>query len=125
MGLIAVLPNLAPLLVVLGYIALRGYELNAGNVVVFAVSIGIAVDNTIHFLARFREEIRLDGDVLQSIRRSFQSAGRAVVLATFLIVAGLSVLLFSRFVPSRRFAELTGVTLLSALLGLLAVRRRT
>lgn len=116
-GLIAVLPNLAPLLVVLGYIALRGYELNAGNVVVFAVSIGIAVDNTIHFLARFREEIRVDGDVLQSIRRSFQSAGRAVVLATFLIVAGLSVLLFSRFVPSRRFAELTGVTLLSALLG--------
>ena len=116
-GLIAVLPNLAPLLVVMGYIALRGYELNAGNVVVFAVSIGIAVDNTIHFLARFREEIRLDGNVLQSIRRSFQSAGRAVVLATFLIVAGLSVLLFSRFVPSRRFAKLTGVTLLSALLG--------
>ena len=49
-------PNLTPLIATLGYMGVRGYDLNASNVIVFAVSIGIAVDDTIHFLARFREE---------------------------------------------------------------------
>lgn len=116
-GLIAVLPNLTPLVITWGYIGLRGYELNAGNVIVFAISLGIAVDDTIHFLARFREEVRVDGDVPEAIRRSFHGTGRAIVLTSVLIVAGLSVLLLSDFMPSRRFAELTNVTMAGALIG--------
>ncbi len=117
LGLVAVLPNLTPLVITWGYMGLRGYVMNASNVIVFTISIGIAVDATIHFLARFREEIDRDGDVHKAIRRSFHGAGRAIVLATALIVAGLSVLGASNFMPSRRFAELTSVTMVGALVG--------
>jgi len=117
LGAIAILPNLTPLVVTLGYMAIRGYEMNAGNVIVFAISLGIAVDGTIHFLARFREEIKAGGGAAQAIYRSYISTGRAIVLTCVLIVAGLSVLLLSEFLPSRRFAELTGVTMLGALVG--------
>lgn len=117
LGAIAILPNLTPLVVTLGYMAVRGYEMNAGNVIVFAISLGIAVDGTIHFLARFREEIKAGDGPAKAIYRSYISTGRAIVMTSVLIVAGLSVLLLSQFLPSRRFAELTGVTMLGALVG--------
>jgi len=117
LGLISILPNTTPLLLTLGYIGARGYDLNAANVVVFAISLGIAVDDSIHFLARFREEVRHDAHVLLAIRRAFRGAGRAIVLTSVLIISGISALLLSRFVPSRRFAELTSVTMAAALVG--------
>ena len=117
LGAIAIMPNLTPLVVTLGYMAVRGYEMNAGNVIVFAISLGIAVDGTIHFLARFREEIEAGDGPGEAIYRSYISTGRAIVLTCVLIVAGLSVLGLSEFLPSRRFAELTAVTMLGALVG--------
>ena len=117
LGIVAILPNLTPLVITLGYMGIRGYEMNAGNVIVFAISLGIAVDGTIHFLARFREEVKARGGAALAIWRSYISTGRAIVLTCVLIVAGLSVLLLSEFLPSRRFAELTGVTMLGALVG--------
>jgi hypothetical protein len=117
LGLAAILPNLTPLLMTLGYMGIRGYQMNAGNVIVFAISLGIAVDGTIHFLARFREEIKVRGGAAQAIWRSYISTGRAIVLTCLLIVSGLSVLLLSEFLPSRHFAELTAVTMLGALVG--------
>lgn len=116
-GLISALPNMTPLAVTLGYIALRGYPLTAGTVIVFGITLGIAVDDTIHFLSRFREERRRGQTVDDAIGAVFRSSGRAIVLTTVLIVSGLSVLLLSHFVPTRRFAELTAVTMAAALLG--------
>jgi len=81
------------------------------------IVLGVAVDGTIHFLARFREEIKLGDGPAKAIYRSYISTGRAIVMTSVLIVAGLSVLLLSEFLPSRRFAELTGVTMLGALVG--------
>jgi len=116
-GLIASLPNLTPLVITLGYMGLRGYEMNAANVIVFAISLGIAVDDTIHFLSRFYEEWQHDNDVHAAIVRSFQGTGRAIVLTSMLIIGGLAILLTSDFIPTRRFAELTGVTMIAALVG--------
>ncbi|MEZ6124390.1 MAG: MMPL family transporter [Planctomycetaceae bacterium] len=115
-GLISAVPNLFPLVMTLGYMQLRGYELTAGNVIVFAISLGIAVDDTIHFLARYRDEVRLS-DSTEAIRQTLVTSGRAIVLTSVLVVSGLSVLVFSDFVPTRRFAELTAVTMCSALPG--------
>ena len=119
-GALAMIPNLAPLLLTLGWMRLRGLDLNAGNAIVFAVGLGIAVDDTIHFLARFREELRFseaDGDgVTDALERTLSATGRAIVLTSGLILAGLGVLLWSDFVPTRRFAELVCVTLGGALL---------
>jgi predicted RND superfamily exporter protein len=95
---------------------LRGYELTAGNTIVFAISLGIAVDDTIHFLARYRDESR-SREPAAAIAATLHSSGRAIVLTSVLVVCGLSVLVFSDFVPTRRFAELTAVTMCAALPG--------
>ncbi|MGQ0635368.1 MAG: efflux RND transporter permease subunit [Planctomycetaceae bacterium] len=118
-GLIAAIPNLTPLAVTLGYMGLRGYDMNVGNVIVFTISLGLADDNTIHFLYRFREELQVDGDVQGAIRRAFLTTGRAILATSLLLLAGLTVLLFSHFIPTRRFGELTQVTVLGNLLGVL------
>jgi len=120
-GLTAMVPNVFPLILTIGYMGLRGYHLNAGNVIVFAVSIGIAVDNTIHFLARLEEERRGAGTLSESIDRALRGSGRAVILTTFIIIVGLTVMFSSEFLPTRRFAELTSVTMAAALLGDLIV----
>ena len=117
-GLISVLPNVTPLLFTLGYMGLCGYDLNAANVTVFAIGLGIAVDDTIHFLARFHDEYSSDGLVIPAIRRTARGSGRAIVLTTVLIVCGMIlILLSSSFVPTKRFAELTIVTMMAALIG--------
>ena len=74
------------------------------------------MDDTIHFLARYRDEIN-GKSVPDAINGTLRSSGRAIVLTSVLIVSGLSVLVFSEFVPTRRFAELTAVTMCSALPG--------
>lgn len=121
LGLIAAIPNIAPLIVTLGYIGWRGYDMNVSNVIVLTISLGIAVDDTIHFLLRFREEIAIDHDPRAAIRRTFAGTGSAIVLMTLLIMVGMSTLLWSEFVPTQRFAELTIVTMAAALVGDLAL----
>jgi predicted RND superfamily exporter protein len=115
--LIAAIPNTTPLLVTLGYMGLRGFEMNVSNVIVFTISLGIAVDDTIHFLARFRELVKQHDDVALAVHHTYEETGRAIVIVTVLVVSGLSVLLFSDFLPTRRFAELTIVTMATAVFG--------
>jgi hydrophobe/amphiphile efflux-3 (HAE3) family protein len=117
LGLIAVIPNITPLVLMLGYLAWRGYDLNVANVIVFAISLGVAVDDTIHFLSRFNEEMASGISVSEAIRRVLRSAGETMILTTLLIVGGLSVFFLSDFLPTRRFAELTAVTMAAALVG--------
>ncbi|MFO1092875.1 MAG: efflux RND transporter permease subunit [Planctomycetaceae bacterium] len=116
-GLIAAIPNTTPLLFTLGYMGLRGFEMNVSNVIVFTISLGIAVDDTIHFLARFRELVKVHKDVALAVHHTYAETGRAIVIVTLLVVSGLSVLLFSDFMPTRRFAELTIVTMATAVFG--------
>ncbi len=116
-GLIAAVPNVTPLLFTLGYMGWRGYEMNVGNVIVFTISLGIAVDDTIHFLSRFREQINQRHDVLQAVHHTYEESGRAIVIVTLLVISGLSVLLFSDFTPTRHFAELTMITMATAIFG--------
>ncbi len=116
-GLMAALPNLAPFAITLGYMGLRGYDLNASNVAVFSISLGLTVDNSIHFLSRFREESRFAGYIPQAVHLTYLGAGQAMVISTLLQGAGLAVLLGSSFVPTQRFAELMGVTMAGTILG--------
>jgi predicted RND superfamily exporter protein len=118
-GLITIPPNVIPLVVTFGYMGLRGFDLNAGNVIVFTISLGIAVDNTIHYILRFREEFAKDPDMARATWKTMLGKGQPMCMATLLTVIGLAVLLWSDFVPTRRFAELTIVTLTGALVGAL------
>ena len=116
-GLISIVPNMTPLIVTLGYMGIRGYDLNVANVTVFAIGLGIAVDDTIHFLSRYRDEFLADGKVVPAIARTARGSGTAIVLTTILIIGGMAVLLNSSFIPTKRFAELTIVTMAAALAG--------
>ena len=118
-GLIAALPNVTPLAVTLGYMGLRGYDMNVANVIAFTICLGLADDNTIYFLYRFRQEMQATGDTTEAIRRAFLGTGRAIVLTSILLLVGMAVLLCSDFVPTQRFAELTSVTIVGNLLGVL------
>lgn len=116
LALLAVPANLAPLVLTLGYMGWRGLELNAGNVIVFAIGLGVAVDDTIHFLARFREELAV-GTVQDAVRRTLAGTGHAILLSSILVLSGLAVLGVSSFLPTQRFAELMVVTMAGAVIG--------
>ena len=85
----------------LGYMTLRGFDMNAGNVIVFSISLGIVVDNTIHLIYRFQEESQTEPDPAKATRIALNATAPAMVLTSLLIVGGLAVLLFSQFVPTR------------------------
>ena len=121
MGLISVPPNVIPLLFTLAWMGVTDVYLNTTTVIIFSISIGLAVDDTIHMLARFDEEIGRGVGLDEALRRSAAGSGRAIVITSAMLVGGLAVMGTSSFVPIRLFAELTGVTILGCLFGDLIV----
>jgi predicted RND superfamily exporter protein len=116
LALVAALPNLLPLLFTLAAIGLSGAGLRATNIVTFTVAIGLAVDDTIHFIVRYRQERVAGHGVEDAISRSFAGAGHAIVLTSVLLVMGFGVLVTSPIETTRVFGLLTAVTVAAALL---------
>ena len=116
-GLISMLPNTIPLVMTFGYMGWHGINLNTTTIIIFAISLGLAVDDTIHFLARFREELDRRDTVRDAILASYFGAGRAIMLTSVMLLLGLAVLLTSDFVPTRQFGILTGITIFGAIFG--------
>jgi hypothetical protein len=81
-GLITIPPNVIPLVVTFGYMGLRKFDLNAGNVIVFTISLGIAVDNTIHYILRFREEYAKDPHMERATWKTMLGKGQPMCLST-------------------------------------------
>jgi len=119
LGLISMYPNLVPLVFTLGFMGFFGIHLRTSTVVIFSVSLGIAVDDTIHYISRFREEFFKTDDYLVSMYNTLRSAGRAILLTTMIMVAGFSVFLVSGFNAARDFGLLASITVASSLLGTL------
>lgn len=114
-GLVAILPNLIPISMTLAVLPLYGYNLNTTSVLVFTISIGLAVDNSIHIITRFRQEYRGDRTVAEALRTAMTSSGRAIVQSNVMLCSGLAVLLISDFDPIRRVGVLTITTIAAAL----------
>ncbi|HHH31138.1 MAG TPA: hypothetical protein ENK57_22705, partial [Polyangiaceae bacterium] len=122
LGLLSIPPNIIPLVGTLAWMWLRGMNLNAATVIVFSISLGLAVDGSIHMLARYREEIghgRVRNDALLRVARG---TGRAIVVSGVTLMLGFGVMRFSSFVPVQRFGELIGVTVGLCLLSTLIVQ---
>jgi len=115
-GVVAVVPNLLPLFMTLAIMPLYGYGLNTTSVLVFTISIGLAVDNSIHIIQRFRQEYRFEKSVADAIRIAMRSSGRAICQSNVLLCSGLAVLLISNFEPITRVGILTMTTIGSALI---------
>lgn len=113
LGLLSLLPNLLPLAMVLGWMGARGLPLDASTAMVFAVSLGLVVDGTIHLFLRFREE-RSAAPPTLAAQRMLTTSGRAVLLGGLTLLAGFAPILASHFAPLARFAELAVVAVVAA-----------
>ncbi|QDT97616.1 efflux RND transporter permease subunit [Gimesia aquarii] len=117
LGLISIIPNMFPLAVTGTYLVLTGQALEVVSVCAFTVCLGIAVDDTIHFLTRFREEqLNVENDH-EAIHRAFTGVGTALIMTTIVLVAGFSTVVFSDMRDQRIFAIMSGLTISSALFG--------
>ncbi|MGI9497636.1 MAG: efflux RND transporter permease subunit [Mariniblastus sp.] len=116
-GIISILPNLFPLCVAGTYLALTGQALEIVTVCAFTCCLGIAVDDTIHFLTRYVEEKKETGDESEAIRRAFTSVGTALIMTTLVLVCGFMTVMLSEAREHRIFASMGAITVASALFG--------
>ena len=116
-ALASLVPNVFPLLCTGAFIVLSGRYLEMSSVIVFSISLGIAVDDTIHFLVCFRREMGSGRDPRSAARRTFKIVGTALVMTTVALVAGHLIVMMSAFPAVRVFGMLAAVTIASALAG--------
>ncbi len=116
-GLIAVVPNLFPIVVNFGLMGLLGIPLSAATSLIASVAIGLAVDDTIHYLVRYNTEFKRDLDKDRAMRDTLTNVGRPIIFSSLTISLGFSVLIFSHFQPTAIFGFLMMVTMISALIG--------
>ena len=114
--IIALVPNIFPLLLAGALIGYLGIELEAGVSIVFAVIFGIAVDDTIHFLSKYKLALNKGMAREEAIRITFVETGKAIVLTSIILFFGFLVMLFSIHPPSVVVGLLISLTLLSALI---------
>lgn len=117
LGLLSIPPNLIPLVGTMAYMVLRDVPLNMSTVIIFSISFGLAVDGSIHVLARFREETRRGRLPSAALLRAARGTGRANVVSYTTLMCGFGIFLLSSFVPVRQFGELIAVTVGTCLIG--------
>ena len=120
-ALIAIFPNVLSIGVVLGFMGWMGIPLDMMTITIAAISVGIAVDNTIHYIHRFRFEFAKDRNYLAAMHRSHESIGYAMYYTSITIIIGFSILVLSKFIPSIYFGLLTGLAMLIALVAALTL----
>jgi hypothetical protein len=108
-------PNLVAVPLVLGLMGGMGIPLDFMTITIAAISIGIGVDDTIHYVHRFGKEVAVDWNYPAAVRRSHGSIGRAMYYTTVTITIGFSILVLSKFVPTIYFGILTACAMLIAL----------
>jgi predicted RND superfamily exporter protein len=116
-GAFCMVPNVLPILVNFGIMGFAGIRLDFGTAYISSVVIGIAVDDTIHFLHRYRREYRTGRDHARTLRRTLGTTGRAITFTSITLLLGFAALLLSDFAPLRYFGLLVAVTMISCLVG--------
>jgi len=115
-AMISIVPNLIPVVLVLGLLGGLGIPLDIMTITIAAITVGIAVDDTIHYVHRYREEWEKDGDYRQAVFRAHNSIGRAMYYTTVTVSIGFVAMVLSDFVPTIYFGLFTAFSMLSALL---------
>ncbi|MBT3226213.1 MAG: RND family transporter [Deltaproteobacteria bacterium] len=120
-ALIAIFPNLLSVGVILGFMGWVGIPLDLMTITIAAISVGIAVDDTIHYIHRFKKEFAIVGNYLAAMHRSHESIGYAMYYTSITIVIGFSILILSNFIPGIYFGLLTGLAMVIALVAALTL----
>ena len=121
LAVLGIVPNLLAAGAVLGAMGLASIPLDFMTITVAAVTIGIAVDNAIHYIYRFREELPRSGDYVATMHVCHANIGRAVFYTSATIIFGFSILVLSNFLPTIYFGLLTGLAMAIALLAALTL----
>jgi len=120
-SIIAIFPNLLSIGVVLGVMGWFHIPLDIMTITIASISVGIAVDDTIHYIHRFKREFSLDKDYIAAMHRCHESIGYAMYYTSVTIVLGFSILVLSNFIPTITFGLLTCLAMVIALVGALTL----
>jgi len=115
-GAIAIVPNLFPIVVNFGIMGWFGVELSMVTSLIASIAIGLAVDDTIHYLVRYNREFRKDLDDKRALKETIKHIGKPIIATTLTISVGFSVLAFSSFKPTAVFGVMMVITMVSALI---------
>ena len=121
LSFIGIVPNFIAALFILGLIGLIGIPLDMMTITIAAITIGIAVDNSIHYIFRFREEFKIIKDYSKTLDRCHRTVGVAILNTSVTIVFGFSILVLSNFIPTIYFGIFTGIAMLLAMLSVLTL----
>jgi hypothetical protein len=121
LSVIGILPNLLGAGVVLGVMGWAKIPMDMMTITIAAITIGIAVDNGIHYIYRFREEYAITNSYVETLHICHSNIGKAVFYTTMTIIFGFSILMFSNFIPTIYFGVLTAAAMFIALLAALTV----
>ena len=112
LSLIGVVPNFIAAFFILGIIGLLGIPLDMMTITIAAITIGIAVDNSIHYIYRFKEEFKNIKDYNKTLKVCHSTVGVAILNTSITIVFGFSILVLSKFIPTIYFGIFTGLAML-------------
>ena len=121
LSLIGVVPNFIAAFFILGIIGLLGIPLDMMTITIAAITIGIAVDNSIHYIYRFKEEYNNLNDYNETVEVCHSTVGKAILNTSITIVFGFSILILSNFIPTIYFGIFTGIAMLLAMISVLTL----
>jgi predicted RND superfamily exporter protein len=117
LGLLSIIPNIAPVLIGFGVWAIYKGQINTGMIIVFGMTLGIIVDDTVHFMSKFLKAKReLGYDSKQAVIYAFETVGKALVTTSIVLIAGFSVLSTSTFALNSYMARISVIIIIAALL---------
>ncbi len=116
-GVISMLANVIPITITFGFMGLLGISLNFATAPIAAIALGIAIDDTIHFLTRFKAEFSKDHSYENAIARTMESVGKPILITSIILTAGFFIFLVSNFQYTRNMGMLISFTVVSAIFG--------
>ena len=116
MVIISIIPNIIPLVIIAGVMGFAGINLKITTAIVFTISFGIAIDDTIHFLSKFKLELNKGKPKIYALKRTYISTGKAIVLTSAILISGFLLLLMSSFMGTFYMGLMICITLLVAVL---------
>ena len=121
LSIIGVIPNFIAAFFILGIIGLVGIPLDMMTITIAAITIGIAVDNSIHYIYRFKEEFLFKKNYEATLKHCHSTVGLAILNTSITIIFGFSILIFSNFIPTIYFGIFTGIAMLLAMISVLTL----
>ena len=121
LSLIGIIPNFIAASFVLGFIGLLNIPLDMMTITIAAITIGIAVDNSIHYIYRYKEEFKKINNYNKTLDKCHKTVGVAILNTSITIVFGFSILVLSNFIPTIYFGVFTGIAMLLAMISVLTL----